>query len=30
MEIGYMARNLFKNRLLHSRINGFSTTGFTL
>ncbi len=25
-----MPRNLFRNRLLHSRINGFSTTGFTL
>jgi general secretion pathway protein I len=30
MEVEYIARNLFRKRLLHSRINGFSTTGFTL
>jgi prepilin-type N-terminal cleavage/methylation domain-containing protein len=30
MEMGYMARNLYRKRLLHSRSYAFSTTGFTL
>src|SRR5512137_1338541 len=30
MGMGYMARNLYRKRLLHSRSDVFSTTGFTL